>query len=97
MVTPSSSDLVEMLTARHHFSALQHRTFPVYFFLSITTSSALLSVWIWKHPDVIQQLSHPNVADVAQVYALGSVVFFQALNYFLILPLASMYVFLSLF
>lgn len=78
-----------MLTARHHFGALQQRTIRVYFFVSIITTSALLSVWIWKHPDVIQQLSHPNVADVAQVYTLGSVLCFQALNYFFILPSAS--------
>jgi len=75
---------------RHHFGALQHKTFPVYFLLSINVSSALLGLWIWKHPDVLQQLSRPNVADVAQVYALGSAIFFQASNYFVIVPLTSM-------
>jgi len=74
---------------RHQFGALQHKTFPVYFFLSIVISSALLSIWIWKHPDVLQQLSQPNVADVTQAYALGTVLLSQATNYLIISPLTS--------
>jgi hypothetical protein len=76
-----------VFTARQHFSALQHKTFPVYFLISIITSSALLGIWISKHPDVLHQLGHPMVADVAQVYALGNALFAQALNYFFIGPL----------
>lgn len=74
---------------RHHFSALQHKTFPIYFVLSIILSSSLLATWVFKHPDVLDYLARPNVGDVAQVYALGAVLFSQGLNYFVIGPLTS--------
>ncbi|KIM48334.1 hypothetical protein M413DRAFT_440057 [Hebeloma cylindrosporum] len=74
---------------RHQFGALQHKTFPIYFVLSIFLSSSLLAIWILKHPDVLVYLARPNVGDVAQVYALGSVLSSQALNYFVIGPLTS--------
>jgi len=74
---------------RQHFSVLQHKTFPIYFVLSIFLSSSLLAIWIHKHPDVLVYLARPNVGDVAQVYALGTVLFSQALNYFVIGPLTS--------
>jgi len=74
---------------RHQFGALQHKTFPVYLLLSLIISTALLCLWIWKHPDVLQHIDHPERTDVAQVYALSSVVYMQALNYFLIAPLTS--------
>ncbi|KJA26113.1 hypothetical protein HYPSUDRAFT_36976 [Hypholoma sublateritium FD-334 SS-4] len=74
---------------RHQFGALQHKTFPIYFVLSIFLSSSLLGIWIIKHPDVLVYLARPNVADVAQVYALGSVLFSQASNYFVVGPLTS--------
>ncbi|KAJ3499856.1 hypothetical protein NLJ89_g10051 [Agrocybe chaxingu] len=74
---------------RHQFGALQHKTFPVYFVISILLSSGLLSAWVFKHPDVLDQLTRPNVADVAQVYALATVLLGQASNYFIIGPLTS--------
>ena len=52
-------------------------------------SSGLLAIWIHKHPDVLVYLARPNLGDVAQVYALGTVLFSQALNYFVIGPLTS--------
>ncbi|KAF8971432.1 hypothetical protein BDZ97DRAFT_1786453 [Flammula alnicola] len=52
-------------------------------------SSSLLAAWIFKHPDVLVYMARPNVADVAQVYALGTVLFSQAFNYFVVGPLTS--------
>jgi len=75
--------------ARHQFGALQHKTFPVYFVISIILSSGLLSTWIFKHPDVIDYITRPNVADVAQVYALATVWLSQASNYFVVGPMTS--------
>jgi len=74
---------------RHQFGALQHRTFPVYFVISIVLSSSLIALWTLSHPDVITHIYHPNVADVAQVYALAIVMIGQSANYFVIGPLTS--------
>jgi len=74
---------------RHQFGALQHKTFPVYFVISILLSSGLLGAWVFKHPDVIEYIARPNVADVAQVYALATVWLSQASNYFIIGPMTS--------
>ncbi|KAF8168248.1 hypothetical protein B0H34DRAFT_760881 [Crassisporium funariophilum] len=74
---------------RHQFGALQHKTFPVYFVLSMLLSSGLLSTWIFKHPDVVTHIARPNVADVAQAYALGLVLLSQAANYFIVGPMTS--------
>ncbi|KII93713.1 hypothetical protein PLICRDRAFT_99784 [Plicaturopsis crispa FD-325 SS-3] len=74
---------------RHQFGALQHKTFPIYFVLSIGLSSGLLALWTLSHPDVLGNLLRPQVADVAQVYALGSVLAAQGLNYFVVGPLTS--------
>jgi hypothetical protein len=74
---------------RQHFSQLQHKTFPIYFVLSILLSSGLLSIWILNHPDVLSYITQPNVADVAQAYTLSVVLVSQALNYFVVGPLTS--------
>ncbi|KAF9535468.1 hypothetical protein CPB83DRAFT_888178 [Crepidotus variabilis] len=74
---------------RQQFGQLQHKTFPIYFVLSLGISSSLLAIWIAKHPDVTSQLTRPTLADVAQVYALGSVLFNQGLNKFVVGPLTS--------
>ncbi|KAF8807272.1 hypothetical protein BYT27DRAFT_7241872 [Phlegmacium glaucopus] len=74
---------------RHQFGALQHKTFPVYFVLSILLSSGLLSLWVINHPDVVTHIYQPNVADVVQAYALAVVLLSQGLNYFVIGPLTS--------
>jgi len=74
---------------RHQFGALQHKTFPVYFVLSILLSSGLLSAWVLNHPDVLTHITQPNVADVAQAYTLGVVLLSQSINYFVIGPLTS--------
>jgi hypothetical protein len=74
---------------RPMFGALQHRTFPIYFVISITLTSGLLGMWTWSHPDVITHVLRPNVADVAQVYALVSVFLAQSLNYFVVGPMTS--------
>lgn len=83
------------IIARQHFSALQHKTFPIYFVLSILLSSGLLSLWLINHPDVLTHITQPNVADVAQAYTLGVVLFSQGLNYFVVGPLTSKYIHLS--
>jgi len=74
---------------RQHFSVLQHKTFPIYFVLSILLSSGLLSLWVLNHPDVLTHITQPNVADVAQAYTLGVVLVSQGLNYFVVGPLTS--------
>lgn len=74
---------------RHQFGALQHKTFPVYFVLSMLLSSGLLAIWTLKHPDVLVHLTRPNVADVAQFYALATVLSSQSFNYLVVGPLTS--------
>ncbi|RDB28421.1 hypothetical protein Hypma_015199 [Hypsizygus marmoreus] len=74
---------------RQQFGNLQHRTFPIYFVLSIGLSSSLLALWTASHPDVITHITRPNVADVAQAYALAYVLLAQGFNYFVIGPLTS--------
>ena len=55
-------------------------------------SAALLGVWVFKHPDVLAHVWQPNVADVAQAYALAYVLLSQGLNYLVIGPMTSRYV-----
>ncbi|PPQ62791.1 hypothetical protein CVT24_000485, partial [Panaeolus cyanescens] len=78
-----------LFTARQQFGNLQHKTFPVYFVLSMALSSSLLAVWTLNHPNVLKNLTQPLVADVAQAYLLGSVLAGQGFNYFIIGPLTS--------
>ena len=63
--------------------------------ISILLSSGLLSLWVLNHPDVLTHITQPNVADVAQAYTLGVVLFSQGLNYFVVGPLTSKYIILS--
>lgn len=74
---------------RHMFGALQHKTFPIYFVLSMGLSSGMLGFWTWTHPDVLTHVHRPYVADVAQAYALAAVILAQASNYFVVGPLTS--------
>jgi hypothetical protein len=74
---------------RHQFGALQHKTFPIYFVLSMLLSMSLLATWVIKHPDVMVNLTRPNVADVAQAYVLATVLAAQGANYFVVGPLTS--------
>ncbi|KXN83620.1 hypothetical protein AN958_01185 [Leucoagaricus sp. SymC.cos] len=74
---------------RQQFGALQHKIFPVYFVQSMVLTSGLLVKWIYSHPDVIPHFGKPWVADVAQVYALGTVLALQGTNYFIIGPMTS--------
>ncbi|KAF9458358.1 hypothetical protein BDZ94DRAFT_1173849 [Collybia nuda] len=74
---------------RQQFGNLQHKTFPIYFVISIIISSFLLGFWTISHSNVITHITRPNVADVAQAYALASVLLCQAFNYFVIGPLTS--------
>ncbi|KAF9452567.1 hypothetical protein P691DRAFT_696878, partial [Macrolepiota fuliginosa MF-IS2] len=74
---------------RQQFGALQHKVFPVYFVQSILLSGALLTKWIYSHPDVVTHIARPYVADVAQAYALATVLVTQGTNYFVIGPMTS--------
>ncbi|KAJ8454083.1 hypothetical protein ONZ45_g19442 [Pleurotus djamor] len=74
---------------RHQFGALQHKTFPIYFLQSLVLTSFLLARWVLTHPDTMTYIYQPSVADVAQVYALASVIFFQGSNKFVIGPMTS--------
>ena len=46
-------------------------------------------LWITGHPHVLGLLSHPKVADVAQVYTLATVFGAQFINQVTIGPLTS--------
>ncbi|THH19072.1 hypothetical protein EUX98_g8841 [Antrodiella citrinella] len=74
---------------RQQFGALQHRTFPIYFGISIALASTLLGLWTYSHPNVLEHVANPKVADVAQAYTLGSVVLAQLANQLVIGPLTS--------
>ncbi|KAJ7693666.1 hypothetical protein B0H17DRAFT_1059434 [Mycena rosella] len=74
---------------RAQFGALQHKTFPVYFVLSIALGSTLLGLWTLDHPVVLTHYASPLVADVFQAYTLISVILSQASNYFVVGPLTS--------
>jgi len=74
---------------RHQFGALQHRTFPIYFLISIALSTGLLASWTLNHPEVKEHFANPLVADVLQAYTLASVLLGQGSNYFVVGPLTS--------
>ncbi|OBZ79858.1 hypothetical protein A0H81_00481 [Grifola frondosa] len=74
---------------RQQFGTLQHRTFPIYFIISIGISSGLLTLWTYSHPAVLAYKWNPLVADVAQAYALATVVLSQVTNHVVIGPLTS--------
>jgi hypothetical protein len=44
---------------------------------------------VYHHPDVSNHITRPRLADVAQLYALGSVALSQAANLFVIGPMTS--------
>jgi len=74
---------------RAQFGILQHRTFPVFFRSSEIASSILLLLWTLSHPDVASNWYKPNVADVAQAWALASVLLAQGANDWVLGPLTS--------
>ncbi|KAJ7596638.1 hypothetical protein C8J56DRAFT_917933 [Mycena floridula] len=74
---------------RHQFGALQHKTFPIYFVISVLLSSSLLASWSLTHPSVLTEYRRPLIADVAQAYTLASVLLAQGMNYFVVGPLTS--------
>lgn len=47
------------------FGELQHRTFPIYFSISIALSSTLLGLWTWAL--VLTHYLTPTVADVSDL------------------------------
>jgi len=74
---------------RAQFGALQHKTFPIYFVLSILLGSTLLGLWTLNHPAVLTHYANPLNVDVAQAYTLALVILSQASNYFIVGPLTS--------
>lgn len=78
--------------ARQQFGQLQHRTFPWYFNISIVLSGGLLYLWNLGHPHVWANITDPKLADVAQAYALATVVISQLANQAVIGPMTSKYV-----
>ncbi|TFK76791.1 hypothetical protein BDN72DRAFT_783256 [Pluteus cervinus] len=74
---------------RQQFGALQHKTFPVYFVLSMALSGGLITLWTREHPHVTSQLHQPLLADVFQIYALGTTLIGQGVNYLIIGPMTS--------
>ncbi|KAJ7630574.1 hypothetical protein FB45DRAFT_747561 [Roridomyces roridus] len=75
--------------SRTQFGALQHKTFPIYFVISIGLGSTLLGLWVNAHPTVWTHYTDPFVADVAQAYTLAYVILAQGSNYFIIGPMTS--------
>jgi hypothetical protein len=74
---------------KQQFGNLQHKTFPVYFFISLILTSGLLAYWTFTHPNVLTHITDPSVADVTQAYTLASVFAAQGLNYWVIGPMTS--------
>ncbi|RPD81691.1 hypothetical protein L226DRAFT_527955 [Lentinus tigrinus ALCF2SS1-7] len=74
---------------RQQFGNLQHRTFPIYFTISIALASGLLGLWTYSHPLVLTHYLQPSVADVAQAYALVVTLLCQFANHFVVGPLTS--------
>ncbi|KAJ3821775.1 hypothetical protein F5880DRAFT_1624589 [Lentinula raphanica] len=74
---------------RQQFGNLQHKTFPIYFLISLGLVSSLLLIWTSAHPDVLTYWNRPMVADVLQVYILSSVLIAQGANHFVIGPMTS--------
>lgn len=69
---------------RAQFGALQHKTFPIYFVLSMGLGATLLGLWTINHPAVATHYASPLVADVAQAYTLAFVILAQGSNYFVV-------------
>ncbi|KAJ7293199.1 hypothetical protein C8J57DRAFT_1268387 [Mycena rebaudengoi] len=74
---------------RQQFGALQHKTFPIYFLLSMGLGSTLLALWTRGHPLTRTHYTSPLVADVFQAYTLAFIILSQASNYFIVGPLTS--------
>lgn len=72
------------------FGNLQHKTFPIYFNLTIATGAFLLGTWTVSH-SVLDNWTKPFLADVAQAYTLATVLLFQGTNSAVIGPMTSRY------
>ncbi|KDQ54791.1 hypothetical protein JAAARDRAFT_196194 [Jaapia argillacea MUCL 33604] len=87
---------------RHQFGTLQHRTFPIYFLLSLSLTSVLVGLWTWKHSDiwtgglkvgkwgggwVVGRVGMDG--DLVQFWTLVGVCVCMAVNQFVVGPLTS--------
>lgn len=72
------------------FGTLQHKTFPIYFNINIAAATVLLGIWTVSH-SVLDNLTKPYFADVAQAYTLATVILFQGTNTGVVGPMTSRY------
>ncbi len=61
----------------------------MYFNYSIALAGGLLVLWHYGHPAVLQNITSPEIAEVAQAYTLATVVAAQGVNQVVIGPLTS--------
>ena len=61
----------------------------MYFNFTIALAGGLLVLWHYGHPAVLQNITSPEIAEVAQVYILAAVVAAQGVNQAVIGPLTS--------
>lgn len=61
----------------------------MFFLSSVIVSSILLTLWTLSHPDVLDNWYNPVVVDVAQAWALASVLLAQGANNWVVGPLTS--------
>ena len=91
--------------ARQQFGALQHRTFPIYFSISIALSTSLLALWVKSHPSIlalatnignVKELQELLEVDNVQALVLALVTGMQSANQFVVGPLTSKCIFVIL-
>lgn len=85
--------LPQHFLARQQFGLLQAQTFPTYFLTTLTYTSVLLSMWIYKNLDtILSNLTSPSVPAVTQTYCLLFIVGLSLLNWLYIGPTTHGYV-----
>jgi Domain of unknown function (DUF4149) len=61
----------------------------VFFLTSEVVSSLLLTLWTLSHPDVLTNWHNPAIVDVAQAWALATVLLAQGANDWVVGPMTS--------
>ena len=77
--------------AREQLEKLQHRTLPWHFNICIALSGGLLFLWNVGHPHVWENITNSTIVDVAQAYALVTVLTSQLMNRVVFGPMTSKY------
>ncbi|KAF8343773.1 uncharacterized protein EI90DRAFT_2176 [Cantharellus anzutake] len=65
---------------RHQFGALQAKTFPIFFGMSVGVEVTLLSLWIRKYPSVISTYTDVSKAEVVQAWILALAFILTSIN-----------------